>query len=221
MNALLTWLRYWLSHVVPLTRRVPSVHSGELEITLYRGHKVLNTRHANYSYGSLEQVLRYGLLFTQPDPAAPALVLGLGGGSVVKLLCEQLAVRGPITAVELDPAVVQVAAGEFGVQASESLSIVCADAFAWLPTAPAAAYGLIVIDLFLDLELPVGVAEPAFWHHVHRVLLPGGWVLFNGLLSHSLHLEAEPAVPWLERLGFRVQELAVEQNRLLVLQKPT
>lgn len=219
MQTLLTRLRHWLSHAVPLTRRVPSVHSGELEITLYQGRKVLNTRHANYSYGSLHQVLHYGLLFTQPAPTAPLLVLGLGGGSVVRLLRDELHLRGPLTAVELDPAVVRVAAEEFGMQPSDSLSIVCADAFAWLPTAPAAAYGLIVIDLFLDLDLPAGVAEPAFWHHVYRCLQPGGWVLFNSLLDSVLLVEGVPLTAWLPGLGFVVKVVEVERNHLLVLRK--
>lgn len=220
MPSVWNWLRGWLSYAVPLTHRVPSVHSGELEVTLYQGRKVLNTRHANYSYGSLEQVLHYGLLFTQPSPMAPVLVLGLGGGSVVGLLRDKLTLRGPITAVELDPAVVQVAADEFGIRAGEGLAIVCADAFRWLPTAPAATYGLVVIDLFLGLELPAELGSAEFWQHVRRSLCPGGWVLFNGLLAHTLHIGPEPAAQWLAGQGFVVQEVEVEQNHLLVLRGP-
>ncbi|UYZ62819.1 spermidine synthase [Hymenobacter weizhouensis] len=220
MHRLLTRLRHWLSYVVPLTRRVPSQHSGELEITLYQGQKVLNTRHANYSYGGLHQVLRYGLLFTQPPATAPVLVLGLGGGSVVQLLRQELHLHGPITAVELDPAVVSVAADEFGIEASDTLRVVCADAFAWLPTAPADTYGLVVIDLFLDLELPAGLAQASFWRQVHRCLQPGGWVLFNSLLRQDLLIDHVPASDKLPSLGLVVQEqLEVELNRLLVLRR--
>ena len=94
-----------------------------------------------------------------PIPTGPVLLLGLGGGSVLPRCGRSGSVTGPITALELDPAVIRVAADEFGVQAGAGLEIVCADAFAWLATAPADTFELVVVDLFLDLELPAELGE--------------------------------------------------------------
>ncbi|MFD2787686.1 spermidine synthase [Hymenobacter rubripertinctus] len=220
MNKLLNAGRRLLSYVLPLTRRVASVHSGTLRVTLWRGHKVLDTAHANYSYGTLQRVLRYGLLFAPAHPAGPVLLLGLGGGSVVPTLRQERGVTGPITAVELDPVVIRVAAEEFGIETGPGLHIVCADAFVWVRTAPAAAFELVVVDLFLDLELPAGLGDGAFWRHLLRLTRPGGWVLCNLLTSAELWPEGQPLSGFLEQLGFEVKDVEVEQfNRLLILRK--
>lgn len=213
--------RRLLSYLVPLTRRVPSAHSGTLEITTWRGYKVLNTASANYSYGSLQRVLRYGLRFVPvTDATAPVLILGLGGGSVLPLLRREQGRTGVITAVELDPAVLQVAAEEFEVKPGPELALVCADAFAWLPTAPPDFFELVVVDLFLDLALPAGLGEGEFWQQLRRVLRPGGWALCNLLVTADLQPGARPLPEFLEELCFTVKDMEVEQlNRLLILQR--
>ncbi|WP_019946241.1 spermidine synthase [Hymenobacter aerophilus] len=218
----LTAARHLLSYLLPLRRRVPSAYSGWLEVVTWRGYKVLNTASANYSYGSLQRVLRYGLRFVPVlDATAPVLVLGLGGGSVLPLLRREQGRIGPITAIELDPAVLRVAADEFGVQPAPDLALVCADAFAWLPTAPAAYFEVVVVDLFLDLTLPAELGGAAFWQQLHRVLRPGGRALCNLLVTAQLWPDGQPLPEFLEALGFAVQDIEVEQlNRLLVLQRP-
>ncbi|NVO30148.1 spermidine synthase [Hymenobacter lapidiphilus] len=221
MHLLPNTARRLLSYLVPLTRRVPSAHTGWLEVTTWRGHKTLNTASANYSYGLLQQVLRYGLRFVPvTNAAAPILVLGLGGGSVLPLLRHEQGRTGPITAIELDPAVLEVAATEFGVRPGPNLHLVCADAFAWLPDVPPNYYELVVVDLFLDLTLPPELGEAAFWEQLWRVLLPGGRALCNLLITAELWPDGQPLPEFLEELGFAVQDIEVEQlNRLLILQR--
>ena len=220
MNKLLNAGRRLLSYVLPLTRRVASEHSGTLRVTLHRGHKVLDTANANYSYGTLQRVLRYGLLFAPAHPTGPVLLLGLGGGSVVPTLRQERGTTGPITAVELDPVVIRVAAEEFGIRAAPGLHIICADAFAWVATAPAAAFELVVVDLFLDLELPAELGDAAFWRQLLRLTRSGGWVLCNLLVTAELWPEGRALPEFLEELGFEVKDIEVEQfNRLLILRK--
>lgn len=220
MHSLLTTARHLLSYLLPLTRRIPSDYSGWLEVTIWRGCKVLNTASANYSYGSLQQVLRYGLRFVPvAEAGAPVLVLGLGGGSVLPLLRREQGRTGPITAIELDPAVLQVAAEEFGVQPEPGLQLVCADAFAWLPTAPSDHFELVVVDLFLDLKLPAELGEAAFWQQLRRVLRPGGWALCNLLITAELRPGGQLLPEFLADSGFALKDMEVEQNRLLILQR--
>ncbi|MBT2556292.1 fused MFS/spermidine synthase [Hymenobacter sp. ISL-91] len=221
MRLLPATFRHLLSYLMPLTRRVPSAHTGWLEITTWRGHKTLNTATANYSYGLLQQVLRYGLRFVPvTNTAAPVLVLGLGGGSVLPLLRHEQGRTGPVTAIELDPAVLQVAATEFGVEPGPNLHLVCADAFAWLPGAASNTYELVVVDLFLDLTLPPELGEAAFWQQLRRVLQPGGRALCNLLVTAELWPDGQPLPEFLEGLGFAVKDMEVEQlNRLLILQR--
>ncbi|WBA40626.1 spermidine synthase [Hymenobacter canadensis] len=218
---MLTFLRRYLSYLIPLTRTTTSAINGPLEVTWYRGRKLLDTRHANYSYGSLQRVLRYGLLFVAPEKAQRLLLLGLGGGSVVETLRKEHPAAGHLTAVELDPTIIQLAATEFNIQPGPNLDIVCADAFAWVRTAPAATFGLIIIDLFIDLDLPAGLQTEDFWQHIWRLLAPGGRVLANTLTAAHLSIEGQELAEFLPQLGFRVKEVEVELlNRLLILEKP-
>lgn len=213
-------LRRLLSYLFPITRTVQSAISGPLEVTWRKGHKVLDTRHANYSYGSLQQVLRYGLLFVEPRQANHMLLLGLGGGSVVATLRNELHYEGHITALELDPVVIELAATEFGIHPDARLEIVCADAFDWIRTAPDARFGLIIVDLFVDLHLPAGLQTASFWQNVRRVLQPGGYVLFNTLSEVPLYVGNDELPTYLAGAGFSVQDLEVERlNQLLILRK--
>lgn len=209
-----------LSYVMPLTRTVQSDINGPLEVTWYQGRKVLDTRHANYSYGSLHRVMRYGLLFVAPERASHTLLLGLGGGSAVAMLRQELQYQGHITAIELDAVIIQLADTEFNIRPDAQLDIVCADAFEWVHTAPTNHFGLIIVDLFVDLALPAGLQTTTFWQALWRVLRPDGYVLVNTLTEVPLYVENEELPAYLEALGFTVKELEVELlNRLLVLQK--
>ncbi|MBO0357083.1 fused MFS/spermidine synthase [Hymenobacter sp. BT186] len=217
---MLTSLLRLLSYLFPITRTVQSEVSGPLEVTWRKGRKVLDTRHANYSYGSLQQVLRYGLLFVEPRQASHALLLGLGGGSVVATLRHELQYEGHITAIELDAVVIGLAATEFGVRPDAQLAIVCADAFAWIRTAPDTQFGLIIVDLFVDLHLPAGLQTAGFWQDIRRVLRPGGYVLFNTLSEVPLYVGNDELPTYLAGAGFSVQDLEVERlNQLLILRK--
>jgi spermidine synthase len=213
-------LRRLLSYLFPVTHTVQSAISGPLEVTWRKGRKVLDTRHANYSYGSLQQVLRYGLLFVEPQQASHTLLLGLGGGSVVATLRNELEYEGQITALELDPVIIELAATEFGIRPDTRLDIVCADAFDWIRTAPASQFGLVIVDLFVDLHLPAGLQTATFWQHVRRVLHPGGYVLFNTLSEVPLYVGNDELPTYLAGAGFSVQDLEVERlNQLLILRK--
>jgi SAM-dependent methyltransferase len=217
-----TALRRLLSYLWPLTRRVPSAVNGTLEVTLSHGRKVLDSRRANYSYGSLQRVLRYGLRQLDLRAVDSVLLLGLGGGSVVQSLRAEFGYRGLITAVELDPVVIRLAAEEFGVGADEQLRILCADAFAVLPELPG-PFGLVIVDLFIDLDMPAGVRRPVFWQQLRRLLGPGGYLLFNAITPEELQVGGIPLLDYLAGLGIVAAEHPVEQlNRLVIgqLQQP-
>ncbi|OON70475.1 spermidine synthase [Hymenobacter sp. CRA2] len=205
-----------LSYLFPLTRRVASAINGPLEITLSNGRKVLDSRSANYSYGSLQRVLRYGLRQIRLQPVQQALLLGLGGGSVIGTLRGELGYQGRITAVELDPVVVQLAAEEFGIRPDAQLRIIEADAFAYLSQLTE-QFGLIIIDLFIDLAMPPQVLSRAFWQQVRRGLRPGGYVIFNAIAEGELTVDEQPLLDVLAQLGLEAAEHRVEQlNRLVV-----
>jgi spermidine synthase len=121
-----------ISFFVPVTRKVRSEPNGDLELTLIDGKKLLDTSQTNYSYGSLQRVLDFALRKIDLSDVKNVLLLGLGGGSVIKSLRHVFHYESGIVAVEIDPVIIQIATEEFGVIADDRTEIVCADAFEYV-----------------------------------------------------------------------------------------
>ena len=174
-----------LSYLWPLTKSYDSDYSGKLEVSWINGRKVLDSHNANYSYGALEKVMDHGLAKNRADRGAPVLVLGLGGGSVIPLLRNKYNYYSEITAVEIDPAVIEIARKEFGIEEYGPLEIICADAEDFVRSGTG-DFGLIIVDLFLDLQVPEQFFTPAFWNNISSLLMHHGKVIFNAGI-HSAH----------------------------------
>src|SRR5690606_23986478 len=141
------------SYIWPLTKKFPTKYSGILEVTWLNGKKVLDSKNANYSYGSLEKVLDIGLSYCRAERTSQVLILGLGGGSILDLLRNKYNFTGKITAVELYPAVIDIAKDQFNIERHATLEIVCQDAYEFVKHPPS-KYGLVIIDIFIDVAVP-------------------------------------------------------------------
>ena len=208
-----------LSYLWPLTKNYDSHFSGRLEVTWINGRKVLDSANANYSYGALQEVMDRGLAQTRADRAAPVLILGLGGGSVIPLLRKKYNYYGKITAVEIDAAIIEIAINEFGIEAHQPLELVCADAEIYVSSTPE-KFGLIIIDLFLDLEVPGQFFSEDFWKNLAGLLQPGGKIIFNAGVN-SAHEEQISVLLKNDKLGlnFRKKEEVYGSNTLLLGEK--
>ena len=142
-----------LSYLWPQTSKISSEHSGTLEVTWYNGKKLLDTQNANYSYGLLQKVLEFGLSKVSLAHANSVLVLGLGGGSVVHSLRNKLNYDKQIDAVEWDEKIITIAKNEFEIFNSDKLKIYHEDALEFVKNC-ISTYDLIVVDLFIDTEVP-------------------------------------------------------------------
>lgn len=168
-----------------LAKIYDSDYSGKLKVSWINGRKVLDSSNANYSYGALQEVLDRGLGMLRADRAAPVLLLGLGGGSAIPLLRKKYGYYGRITAVELDSAIIEIAKSEFGIEVHQPLTLICADAEEYVQSTPE-KFGLIMIDLFLDLQVPEQFFSIPFWENIESLLEQDGKVLFNAGVN-SVH----------------------------------
>lgn len=98
------------------------------------------------------------LLHPQPRQLQRVLVLGVGGGAVIRQLNSFLQ-PAHIVGVELDSVHLQVARRFFGA-AEDNVELVHAEARGWLQTYQGPAFDVIVEDLFADAVSPEGVADP-------------------------------------------------------------
>lgn len=170
------------SFFIPVTLyRTTSLVSKQLEVNWNNGQLVLDSSHTNYSYGSLQRILRHGLKKIGFDKIAKMehiLVLGVGGGSVLKTLVNELQYRGKITGVELDPAVIKLANDYFQLQEIPQLNLIQGDAFDYV-LKTAFKFDLIIVDVFQDTKMPSFLFEKFFTNKLGSLLNVPGYILFN------------------------------------------
>lgn len=112
------------------------------------------------------------------------LLLGLGGGDVVKILTSQhtcLAGRQAsklITAVELEPEVIAAARVYFGMVPNEKLIILAEDAKQFMERNER-QYDLVVVDLYSGDGVPKFVESEQFLREIARALAPRGVAIIN------------------------------------------
>jgi spermidine synthase len=112
------------------------------------------------------------------------LLIGLGGGSMVRFL-RRFFPEVAITVVDIDPAIVEVAADYFGVTPAPNLEILAEDGFEFLAR-PGPRYDVIYMDAFLkpgmetDTEgAPLRMQTTNFLRSLQDRLLPGGQLVIN------------------------------------------
>lgn len=184
--------RKLLSFLVPVTiAKKYSDVSRQLEVTLNNGRLVLDSKNANYSYGSLQRILRKGLHYIGYERVRgfkEVLVLGVAGGSVIKTLVDEIGYKGNITGVELDSKVIEVANTYFGLDKTPNLTILIEDAFEFVLKSQN-KYDLIIIDIFKDTEMPAFLFEDFFIKHIKQMLNVNGFILFNTMTLTPEHFK--------------------------------
>ena len=174
-----------LSFLLPVKiHQKKSVYSKNLEVTWNNGYLVLDSENTNYSFGSLQRVLKKGLKYIGYERIQnfeSILVLGVAGGSVIETLKKEVKFEGKITGVEIDAAVVELATKYFGLGNYNNVSIVIEDAFEFVLKTKE-RYDLIVIDIFQDTTMPNFLFEDFFINRINFLLNVNGFILFNTMV---------------------------------------
>jgi spermidine synthase len=174
-----------LSFLLPIKiHQKKSVYSKNLEVTWNNGHLVLDSENTNYSFGSLQRVLKKGLKYIGYERIQnfhSILVLGVAGGSVIETLKKEVKFEGKITGVEIDAAVIELARKYFGLGNYNNVSIVNDDAFEFVLKTKE-KYDLIIIDIFQDTTMPNFLFEDFFINRINFLLNVNGFILFNTMI---------------------------------------
>ena len=177
-----------LSFLLPVKiHQKKSVYSKNREVTWNNGYLVLDSENTNYSYGSLQRVLKKGLKYIGYDRIRnfqSILVLGVAGGSVIETLKKEIKFEGQITGVEIDPVVVELATKYFGLGKYNNVSIVIDDAFEFVLKSKE-KYDLIIIDIFQDTTMPNFLFEDFFINRINFLLKVNGFILFNTMILNK------------------------------------
>ena len=181
-------LAKFFSYFIPINvvKKNSSV-SKTLEVTWNNGELVLDSKNTNYSYGSLQRILRKGLKYIGFDRIRKfenILILGVAGGSVIKTLTNEIKFTGKITGVEIDNEIVEIANKYFKLNEIKNLELIVDDAFEFVLKTKK-KYDLIIIDIFQDTTMPNFLFEDYFINRVNFLLNNEGFILFNTMVINE------------------------------------
>ena len=181
-------LQKFLSYLVPIPiKKINSPISKTLEITWNNGQLVLDSKNTNYSYGSLQRILKKGLKYigyARIKSFENILILGVAGGSVIKTLVDEVKFTGKITGVEIDAKVLEIADEYFNLHLIKNCHIILDDAFEFVLKTKE-KYDLIVIDIFQDTSMPNFLFEDFFINRINFLLNTNGFILFNTMVLNK------------------------------------
>lgn len=220
-------LKRLLSYFYPIKIHTQkSTLSQSLEITWANGNLVMDSENTNYSYGSLQRILKLGLKnigFAKIKKMESILVLGVAGGSVIKTLVDEIQFKGKITGVEIDAEIIKMANQYFKLDEMKQLQIVIDDAFEFVLKTKE-KYNLIIIDVFQDTKMPNFLFESFFINRVCFLLKSKGFILFNTmLLNNAENLRNQKLIDEFKSENFSIKTIprVEKHNELIVIEKLT
>ncbi len=202
-----------LSYLYPITIYSKySAISKTIEVTLYNGKTLLNTKNTNYSFGSLQSILKKGLLdigAAEISRMESVLILGVAGGSVVQTLVTDFSFSKNITGVELDSEIIHIANSYFGLDKISNFKCLIQDAEQFVQT-DKNQYDLLIIDIFKDTEMPEFLFQESFITNCKQLLNKNGYILFNTMHLNKSNLSKTEA--YLSHFDSNLYETKVLKN---------
>ncbi len=129
-------------------------------------------------------VMLANLLF-QPPPRR-CLLLGLGGGDLVRYLHHQIP-SCKITAVELDAEMAAVSQHYFALPDASNIRLVIEDAADFI-AASKRPVDTLLVDIYSHNRMPALLQEDTFYYSCYRALSRDGIMVINLLINHGQEL---------------------------------
>jgi spermidine synthase len=218
---LVSKLKYFLSFIFDVKiETTESILNPFLQVVIRNGRLLLNTYNANYSYGSLQDAFRFVFkkIKIKDKNIKDILVLGFGCGSIAALFNGYKNVE--ITGVEADEKVLALYEKYFIEEITSELILVEAFAEDYVTTITK-TYDLIIVDVFIDIEIPSSIKESSFYKPLQNRLNKNGILIFNFIvLNEKEQIEFEKIEDYF-KLNYRRVETTefMKFNKILVAEK--
>lgn len=182
------WWKRWLSYVIEFDQESQkSEHSEYLKVSYYKGRYLLEAPDAVYSFEDLYINFRdaFRAIPLEQMQLNSVLLLGLGMGSIPLLLEKYFDQKAHYTAVEIDEVVLDFA-NRYGpiAELDSPIDLYCADAAAFVEQCEQ-KFDLIIVDIFINDQVPKVFEQIAFLEQAQELLNPKGLLMYNRLVAHK------------------------------------
>lgn len=151
-------------------------------------------------------------LLDNANAVSNVLILGLGGGTVIKVLNTHF-LQSNLLGVDIDPIIVDVGKKYLELGNAKNLQILIADVFD--EKSPLGKnYDLIIVDLFKGYEIPSQLGSKKFLTALKQKLSQNGRVIFNRLYFQKYKNEADE---FLDKVRQIFQDITVVKNYFNIL----
>lgn len=168
------------------------------EVNYENGVKVLNSENANYSFGSLHQIMLKGIeeVLKKHRPKR-ILILGLGAGSILSIMKNKFNWSYTYTAVEIDADIIRLKQTYFDQEETGNGEMLCLDAKTAIHQLVAHSYDLIVDDVFWDNRIPDFCKDQDYLKRNRELLKEGGIYMRNTMAAEGMnHKDYEKQLSW-------------------------
>ena len=157
-----------------------------LELVWSKGKKILNSRNANYSYGTDSQVFEKSLahISERTKNVQRVLILGFGCGGIVELLEKKLDFSGTIVGIEYDKHILDLYHEHFAQQYKSDITVKHQDALSYISNKNE-KFGLVLVDLFTDMTTAPILYSTEFIHHLCSAVTANGSIIINTIATDS------------------------------------
>lgn len=200
----------------PVTvERFISKFNGEILVKEFLGKKYIEVGRLMQSGRIIDDLFKKGfkkLGISANKEIKKILLLGLGGGTIVKTL-QKLFPCSKITAIDIDPVMVEAAQKFFGLD-TKDITLKIGDVFD-----PRLEFGkdydFIIIDIFRGYQIPDELGDKKFLEKLKSSLTKNGYVIFNRLYFRKYISEAEHFLDKVNRIFQYVESTKVYLNLLI------
>ncbi len=191
--------------------------NGEIKLIRFADDLRLDVGGLTQSGNVMVGIFDIGLKHLLPKDYRPesVLLLGLGGGSVIKYLRRRYP-RARLTAVEIDPVMIDIARRHFHIKQVRNLKIVNEDAVKFIKETKE-KFGLILVDCYQGHQTPPGFDDVRVLAKMKSL---GDHLLINRLYWDDFKLETDRFVAKLAP-HFRVRSVYTASNLVISLGNKT
>lgn len=195
--------------------KLKSKFNGEIFINEFLGRKYIDVGGLMQSGRIIDDLFKKGfkkLGITANKEIKKILLLGLGGGTIVKTL-QKLFPCSKITAIDIDPVMVEVAQRFFSLDTND-ITLKIGDVFD-----PRLEFGkdydFIIIDIFRGYQIPGELGDKKFLEKLKSSLAKNGYVIFNRLYFRKYISEADQFLDKVQEIFQDVESTKVYLNLLI------